>query len=283
MAHHQENDDERIAEAWLKQQGYADIERPRRDPPDFVVDGKYAVEVRRMNLLVEMDGKIKGEEELQEPLFKAVKRVLDSFGPPVDGSGFYVHGDYDYSRLSLPRTKVLALEIKEALQPLRDEVLKPDPILSLAPRGPLELECGICLHLRPGHPQSSMFSLQHVSDGKGWRLSKEAGKSLRYCIEEKCRKIANSIEEERREFAKRKERCPDREWWLLLVDRVLFRYQDDAESLSREVQVPKPVSRVIVISPEDLEWFYELTGPGGAESSQDGDSFPASASTRRSR
>ena len=44
-----DNEDELCAEDWLRQQGYKDIRRPRNDPPDFVVDGVYAVEVTRLN------------------------------------------------------------------------------------------------------------------------------------------------------------------------------------------------------------------------------------------
>ena len=251
MARQPENKDERIAREWLKQQGHTNIEWPDEDPPDFVVDGKYAVEVRRMNPVIEIDGKFKGEEELQIPLFRAVKKVLDGFGPPVNRKGFCVNGVYDYSQLQLPQSEALEQEIKEVLQPFRDEVLKPDQIPSLLP-GQLELECGICLGLRPGRPKSSMFALQHVSDGKGWRVSGEIGKSLQHCIDEKCVK------------ASRKEKdYPDHEWWLLLIDRLLgISVQSlselELESLHKEIQVQDPVSRVVVISPENLEWFHAI-------------------------
>lgn len=252
MARQPENKDERIAREWLKQQGYTNIEWPDEDPPDFVVDGRYAVEVRRMDPVIEIDGKIKGEEELQIPLLRAVKKVLDSFGPPVNGKGFFVDGVYDYSQLQLPQSEALEQEIKEALQPFRDEVLKPDQNPSLLP-GRLELECGICLNLRRGCPKSSMFALWHVSDGKGRRVSGEVGKSLQHCIDEKCAK------------ASRKEKDhPGHEWWLLLVDRVLgisvqSLSEPELESLHKEIQVHKPFSRVFVISPENLEWFHEFS------------------------
>ena len=256
MARQPENEDERIAREWLKLQGHTNIEWPDKDPPDFVVDERYAVEVRRMNPIIEIDGQKKGEEELREPLFRAVKKVLDSFGPPVNGQGFYVDGVHDYSRSPIPPTRVLQQEIRDALQPFRDEILKPDQIPSLL-SSQLELECGVCLVFRRGHPKSSMFALQHVSDGKGWRVSGEVGKSLQHSIEEKCRKICRRIAEQESLYR-------DHEWWLLLIDRLLSISvqslpEPELESLHKEVQVKKPVSRVIVISPENLEWFHEFS------------------------
>ena len=253
MARQPENRDERIAREWLKQQGHTNIEWPDEDPPDFVVDGKYAVEVRRMNPVIEIDGKIRGEEELQIPLFRAAKTVLDSFGPPVNGNGFYVNCTYDYSQLPLPQSEALEQEIKEALQPFRDAILKPNQIPPCLPSSPLELECGIRLDLWFGRPRSSMFALQHASDGKGGRVSGEVRKSLQHSIEEKCSKIA-----------KRENLYPDHEWWLLLIDRILgvsvqSLPESELESLHKEVQVQEPVSRVIVISPENLEWFHEFS------------------------
>ena len=253
MARQPENKDERIAREWLKQQGHTNIEWPDEDPPDFVVDGKYAVEVRRMNPIIEIDGQKKGEEELRIRLFDAVKRVLDSFGPPVNGKGFYVDGMYDYSQLLLPQSKALGQEIKEALQPFHDEVLKPDQFSPCLLPSQLKLKCGICLNLRRGCPKSSMFALWHVSDGKGWRVLSEVRKSLQHCIDEKCAK------------ASRKEKdYPGHEWWLLLVDRILgisiqSLSEPALESLHKEIQVHKPFSRVFVISPENLEWFHEFS------------------------
>ena len=44
------NADEAQAWRWLEGQGQEDIRRSRGDPPDFVVDGRCAVDVRRLNL-----------------------------------------------------------------------------------------------------------------------------------------------------------------------------------------------------------------------------------------
>ena len=48
-----EKDDEGLARKWLESQGYTDITRPCSDPPDYVVNSAYAVEVRRLNQRIE--------------------------------------------------------------------------------------------------------------------------------------------------------------------------------------------------------------------------------------
>ena len=51
-----ENTDERFAKKWLEFQGYSNIEKIKNDPPDFVVEGKYAIEVRRLNHSIQVNG-----------------------------------------------------------------------------------------------------------------------------------------------------------------------------------------------------------------------------------
>ncbi len=92
----QENDDELQAKKWLASQGYTDICRPSDDPPDYVVDGKYAIEVRRVNLTTKAEGQIKGIEESQKPLRKLIKDELESLGPPDKGKSWYVDCEYNY-------------------------------------------------------------------------------------------------------------------------------------------------------------------------------------------
>ena len=67
-----ENKDELRAKNWLREQGYRDIRRPCSDPPDFVIDGNFAVEVTRLNQRITVgNGRgSKGEEEARMPLGK---------------------------------------------------------------------------------------------------------------------------------------------------------------------------------------------------------------------
>lgn len=251
MAHRRDNKDEAVAEKWLEQQDHAKIERPDQDPPDFVVDGKYAVEVRQLNLMIESDGRTRGEEELRQPLRSAVKEAIVKFSPPAKGRGWYVDCEYDSSKFSISKIKDSKEEIEERLQVFLNNLPKPNQ--GSVGSEVIPLECGIRLRLRVGCPQSAMFVLNGVYGGKGFMVLGELIRSLQHSIEEKCRKIA-----------KRKDCYPGHEWWLLLVDRILgisiqSLSRDELGKLHKGVQVQEPASRVIVISPENLEWFHEFS------------------------
>lgn len=251
MTRTRENEDEHLAEEWLKQQGHVCIERPSDDPPDFVVDGKYAVEVRRMNPIIEINGQTRGEEELRIPLERAIKKVLDEFGPPENGKGWYVSCEFDYSRLSLPKTRVVQQQVREALQSFREEVPE---LVQYRSFPEIQLECGICLDFFPGSPKSSMFVLNDVSNGEGCWVVGETIKNLQHSINEKCAKVAE-------------QRCRYPEWWLLLIDRFLYILpqslsDDELESVKEGLSLQKTFSRIAVISPEgvklkSMELVYE--------------------------
>ena len=251
MTRTRENKDEHLAKEWLKQQGHGLIEWQRDDPPDFVVDGKYAVEVRRMNNIIEIDGQKKGEEDLRIPLEEAIKKVLDEFGPPEDGRGWYVSCEFDYSKFSLPKTRIVQRQVREALQSFLEETPELVPYHSFPE---IQLECGICLDFFPGSPKSSMFVLNDVSNREGCWVVGETIKNLQHSINEKCAKVAER-------------RCRYPEWWLLFIDRFLYILPQSLsdgewESVKEGLSSQKTFSRIVVISPEgakfkSMELVYE--------------------------
>ncbi len=70
MSSQHENHDEVIAQKWLKAQGYGDIRNQCNDPPDFVVDGKLAVEVTRLSQRINGNSDNLSIEQRQRPLAK---------------------------------------------------------------------------------------------------------------------------------------------------------------------------------------------------------------------
>ena len=54
---------------WLEKQGDREIRRLRSDPPDFVVDGRFAVEVTRLSqrIVIGDDSISRSEEEARQP------------------------------------------------------------------------------------------------------------------------------------------------------------------------------------------------------------------------
>ena len=110
-----EKDDESLARKWLESQGYTDIKRPCSDPPDYVVNSKYAVEIRRLNRRIEIGGQFEGEEQSRIALRGTIEKVLEEFGPPSEGQVWIVDCEYDFSKL-LPEKRITKGEIRKSAE-----------------------------------------------------------------------------------------------------------------------------------------------------------------------
>lgn len=241
-----------------------EIEPPETDPPDYVVNDKFAVEVRRLNLKIQTNGQTKGEEEAQIPLRETVKKILKEFGPPTKKQGWYVDCEYDFSN-PLPKPKVIKREAQKYLSPYarpsNNDLIKQyelghraynrdtgEPILSSSFF--LNLPCGIRLALTPGSPTSAMFLLQSVSDGVGILLLQELIANIKDAIREKSQKI-------------KKRQADFDEWWLILIDHIGYVQlsglsQVERKNLRTAIRVKPPWSRIIIVSHADPNVGYEL-------------------------
>ena len=115
-----QNADELWAEKWLMSQGHSDIRRPSDDPPDFVVDGCYAVEVTRLNHRISVGGGAYtvGEEEIRLPLIHSIEKALHKLGVPGNiGKSWVIDCEYDFKK-PRPDSSIVESQIMEALKPL---------------------------------------------------------------------------------------------------------------------------------------------------------------------
>ena len=267
MTKRKEDDGELRAQNWLKQQGYNDIQRPASDPPDFVVDGKYAVEVTRLGqrIMVGNDIDSKDEKQIRKPLTLLIKKVLAELGPPGNkGRSWAIDCEYDFTQ-NWPDKKIVTDEISKVLEPL----LQPydDSVISSMCskyRGhrkhvgegtdlryiSLLLECGIRLELLEFTSDPASFILSNVSDGKGIWVAGELKKSIRNRIHDKSEKIRKQNRIKKYE-----------NWWLILVDHVYYmpmRNLSDHELSSIRDQDFDFWSRVVIVSAENQGWYYDL-------------------------
>ena len=259
-----ENDDERLAKKWLESQGYKNIKRSGDDPPDYVIDGKYAVEVRRLNRKIQIDGRTEGEENSRISLYKTIEKELAGFDPADNEQSWIVDCEYDFSR-PLPQVKVVKKQIREALLPLTkpydtDVISKLrlkwldygkhahelDLLFSLH----LCLPCGICLKLGEIPEKPARFLLQNVSDGKGVLVLPELENSIKAAIEEKSQKIRDR----ETDFDK---------WWLILIDHIGYvpnsgLKETGLKDLRAGIRGTTPWSRFIIVSLWVPDRWYEL-------------------------
>ena len=261
------NDDELLAQHWLRAQGYEDIQRPCSDPPDFIADGKFAVEVTRLNkrILVGADQHSKGEEQIWKPLRDQIKRTIEQLGSPGnEGRSWIINCEYDPS-IPLPDRKTVSDQISDALSPL----LKPydDNVVTDMHSRHLDfdkhadeipcmgvphlcLKCGICLELSEFSHEPARFLLQDVSDREGTGVAQELGKSIRNRI---CTK-SDTIRSQNRIKTYGS-------WWLILVDHVCMvpmQYLSEDELSFVRDQDFDFWDRVVVVSNHMGGWHYDL-------------------------
>ncbi|MDE0164444.1 MAG: hypothetical protein OXH92_09520 [Bryobacterales bacterium] len=265
MSNH-ENDDESLAKTWLYSQGYSSVERAKKDPPDYVVDSDFAVEVRRLNQRIEIDGRIKGEENSRIPLRQTIKGTLAKIGPSGGERDWVVNCEYDFTR-ALPSKKVVESQIREAISlltwpyntntinQLNAKYLNYDKHadeLDLLNHPHLCLRCGICLELHETSMPSPGFSLWNVSGREGIGVAHELINSIQHYVTEKSTKIrkGNRI-------------TAYKEWWLLLVDHVCHMpisilEESELQALLESIQDRDFWSRIVIISSNNIDWSYEL-------------------------
>ena len=255
------------AEEWLRSQGYSDVRRPFGDPPDFVVENRYAVEVTRLmqRITVGDDKHTQSEYETSKPLTDCIRVVLEKLGPPGNrGKSWVIDCEYDFSK-PLPKAKTVRSQLTTMLKPL----LKPydENILAsifsrhfdydkhaseahLLERPHLCLDCGICLSLGEFSCSPERFILQNVSNDKGVGLAEELRKGVQHIIGEKSRKIRNQNKTYEYE-----------DWWLILMDYVCYlpiQILSENELSFIQDQGFDFWSRIVIVSSQNLEWHYDL-------------------------
>jgi hypothetical protein len=92
------NESEKSVYAYLTSQGLGTVvyEPDGNVSSDFLIDGRIAVEVRRLNQNEETIEGHRGLEEISKPLQALVGKALVAIGPPVGGTSWLVF--YSYSR-----------------------------------------------------------------------------------------------------------------------------------------------------------------------------------------
>lgn len=231
---------EKHVENHLEARGYVNIvyEPDGNIPPDFVIDGRVAVEVRRLNQNHFDGSNAKGLEEVAIPLWKRVKGLLESLGPPTNGESWFV-----YFRFSRPIESWKSLEPK-LRSGLRSFLLSSAKARGIVAKGQgFELE----VYCRTSTPHLTVFVMAGCSDEEsgGWLLA-EMETNIRHCASEKARKIA-----------KVQSKYP--EWWLALVDHIGYGLDNfDREMFRQQVSIEHTWDKIILIDPRDHERWFEI-------------------------
>lgn len=210
---------EKLVEDHLYHRGYTDVvyEPDGNVPPDLLVNGTIAIEVRRLNQNHSDGVATMGLEEVAIPLWHKVKALLTSMGPPTEGESWFVH--FRFTR-PVEQWKTLEPKLRAGLIAFSRESMKSRTVAAEGQGFELEVFC------RTSKPHVSMFVMAGCSDQEsgGWLLS-EMESNINYCASEKSRKI-------------QKVRSKYTQWWLALVDHIGFGLDDfDREMFRDQVSI----------------------------------------------
>jgi hypothetical protein len=198
-------------------------------PPDFVVNGRIAIEVRRLNYnRMTKSGETRGLEKLQFDLLNCMKGVFSSLGPPKAGKSWFV--DYTFSR-PIPSLTKLKRDVRKVLSAFRDGQVE-DREFFLTDR----FKMGLI-------PSSEVFADCFVlggyvdRDAGGW-LIQELENNVRLCVQEKSKKILDI-------------RAKYPEWWIILIDHIGYGARES-------IHVEHDWDKVILVNPLNPEQGYEI-------------------------
>lgn len=224
-------DSEKLAQVYLSSRGLAPIvyEPDGNVPPDFLVDGRIAVEVRRLNQHeVTETGEKRGLETTRFALHAMMRGVVQSLGPPKQGKSWFVN--YEFSR-PLPPLAQLRRRVRELLTAVRDGELS-------------ENEFAISERLKIDFlPSTIAFPLHFIvggsadEDSGGWLVS-ELERNIKICLDEKGKKIAPL-----------RPKYP--EWWLILVDFIGY-------GAKEPIEIAHEWDKLILLNPLDPAQGVEL-------------------------
>jgi hypothetical protein len=153
-------------------------------PPDFTIDGRIAIEVRRLNENEKIATGYRGLEEVSKPLTALIEKALVATGPPIDGVSWFV--SYSYRR-PLPPWRKLDNTLRSVLREIREQ----------SDLGTRRVRVGGMLRLsftRATELHSNLFVLGSWSDhDSGGFVISEMAENLRIRMAEKSLKVSKVL------------------------------------------------------------------------------------------
>lgn len=235
------NQDEKLAKNLLEGMGFQSViyEPDGNIPPDFLVDSRIAVEVRRLNQnSVNKNGIMKGLEEDSIPLTQKIQNLLQSYGPPVDAKSWFICINFERP---LPTWKALKPEIENLVKSLK--VSQPSqPIYYFKLIKNFEIDI---LPTPTSHTHMFMIGASADGDSGGWVLG-ELGKNLKLIVPEKYKKIE-------------KYKSKYKEWWLVLPNYIHYEMEnEDIEQFNTHVKFQHDWDKVVMFNPLDVSNWMDF-------------------------
>jgi len=224
-----ENKDEVRAKKYLHSLDFVEVEHEPLGnvTPDFLLDKKVAVEVRRLNRN-HIDGdKIINIENLEIPIVKNIKKVIDNFKFDSFSNSVYV------SIVFLKAIKIQSKKsiIKKIIKLLKKHTHNINKIKTYKISKYLEMT------LTPTDKKSNIYIYTGCNGDSFWLLH-ELHKNIQSVIEEKNKKIEKNFN-------------LYNEWWLVLVDSIIYGLDNEDFLELKKIKLKKrKFTKVIILSPK---------------------------------
>ncbi|MBA7605274.1 hypothetical protein ES703_12404 [subsurface metagenome] len=176
------NREEKITEKYLKSLGYKDVvfEPDGNIPPNFLIEDRIAVEVRRLNQHFFTEDELRALEEGRIPLFKLLKSSFSEFDAQYKGSSYWVS-------IRFGRPIECAKTVRKAISKSLTDFLG-----NLAPL-PCKVNVieGMYFHIYPSKPvEGRVFRFAGGTDReRGGFVLSEFKRNFDHCMKEKSEKI----------------------------------------------------------------------------------------------
>lgn len=232
------NIDEEIAERYLRSLGYTDIvyEPDGNIPPDFLLNGVTAIEVRKLNQHHVINGITKPLEEVEYKLIPMLDKMLNDFNGGAHESSAFVCITY-----SRPVGK-----IRERIKEIKKILVSHLP--QITQKAEYKISENIHIELLPAserHDSAYILGAMPDMDAGGFVVS-EIYSNLKIVLEEKTRKIA---------MYKHKYK----EWWLVLIDYIGHSLRErDVVQLKELPVITNGWDKVILVSPQENTHGFEI-------------------------
>jgi len=234
------DESEKLVAQFLAYKGFQKIfyEPDGNIPPDFLVDGRIAVEVRRLNQNVtSKNGNFEGLEETAIPLWHKVNKLVLSMGLSLNQESWFVCIDF---HRPVDSWKKLESKIRLALNIFRRNPSRSNCTLIISPSFQIDI-------LRAGKVHDTFFLMGGSSDDDsgGWVLA-EIEKNLKLCVAEKREKIKHV-------------RSKYDEWWLVLPDHIGYGLDEiDKEQFRESISLEHDWDKVILLDPRNHTRWFEI-------------------------
>jgi len=205
-------------------------------PPDFVINGEIAVEVRRLNQNFDDGSGMRGLEEVTAPLWQKMTRLVESIAE-TEGNSWFVW--FRFSR-PVPPWKSLEPELRDSFLEFKASAYKQRGTIYSTKNFQVEVA-------KASQPLETFFRMGGMSDQQagGWVVA-ELISNIQHCASEKLAKI----EPYRNKY---------KTWWLALTNYTGFGLDEhDRQQLLEHLPRPNGWDKILLISPGDPAKWLEF-------------------------